>query len=234
MRLVAGGLLLLSWLAGCASAPVHYYTLSSVPPAGSATPLQLTAPLGLERLTVPTELDRMQLVRRLDSTRVQILDEHRWAAPLDDMMRRVLTEDLALRLGSGAIAEPNEPANGERRASLAVDIREMYGDVDCAVTLHAAWTLKMTPAARTRTPARLAASAPTDGAADAATSKAADAPTGKAAQAQDSRPEQAATRRGDENIHLAAGSCPGPAGLPPQISQALAQLSDRIVSALPH
>ena len=226
MRLVAGGLLLLSWLAGCASAPVHYYTLSSVPPAGSATPLQLTAPLGLERVTVPTELDRMQLVRRLDSTRVQILDEHRWAAPLDDMMRRVLTEDLALRLGSGAIAEPNEPANGERRASLAVDIREMYGDVDCAVTLHAAWTLKMTPAARTRTPPRLAASAPTVGAADA--------PTGKAAQAQDSSPEQAATRRGDENIHLAAGSCPGPAGLPPQISQALAQLSDRIVSALPH
>jgi uncharacterized lipoprotein YmbA len=196
MRLVTGVLLLLSWLAGCASAPVHYYTLSSVPRTVTAPPLQLTAPLRLERLTIPTELDRTQLVRRLDTTRLQILDDHRWAAPLDDMMRRVLSEDLALRLGSSAIAEPNEPASGERRASLAVDIRELYGDVDCAVTLHAAWSVKLTPAAGIRTPPAVAG--------------------------------------GDEEIHLAPGSCSGPAGLPPQISQALAQLSDRIVSALPH
>ncbi len=225
MRLVTGVLLLLSWLAGCASAPVHYYTLSSVPRAVTAPALHPTAALSLERLSIPPELDRTQLVRRLDTTRLQILDDHRWAAPLDDMMRRVFTEDLALRLGSGAIAEPNEPANGERRASLAVDIRELYGEVDCAVTLHATWNLKLTAAAKARTSTAVTA---------APTGKAAAAPTGKAADTSSGETADVSTRRGDEAIHLAPGACPGPAGLPPQISQALAELSDRIVSALSH
>ena len=233
MRLVTGSaLLLLSWLAGCTSAPVHYYTLSSVPGTVTAPLLPLTAPLSLERLSIPTELDRTQLVRRLDTTRLQILDDHRWAAPLDEMMRRVLSEDLALRLGSAAVAEPNEPANGERRISLAVDIRELYGDVDCAVTLHAAWSLKLTPDTRVRTP--MAAEPPRGQSAKVPSGQSADAADSNAASAADSNAAGAATHRGDEAIHLTPGSCPGPAGLPPQISQALAQLSERIVSALPH
>jgi uncharacterized protein len=178
-------------LAGCAtSAPLHYYTLSAVPPASNTTLPVGSPPVSLERLTIPPELDRAQLVRRLDATRLQLLDGHRWAAPLDDMMRRVLGEDLALRLGSNAVTNPNEPVGSAPRRILTIDIRELYGDENCAVTLHASWNLRS--------------------------------------------PDQPQAVSGDEQIQVPAGDCSGPAALPPGFNQALAQLSDRIVSSLLH
>jgi uncharacterized lipoprotein YmbA len=136
---VAGALL----AAGCASSPpMHYYTLTEIPaPRGSTLP-DNWVPIRIDRVTIPTELDRSQIVRRLDSTQLQIVEADRWAAPLDETIRRVLSNDLAARLPADAVANPNEPAIGEKRQSLAVDISEFYGDPTCTVTLRAAWTLK--------------------------------------------------------------------------------------------
>jgi uncharacterized lipoprotein YmbA len=128
---------------GCASSPpLHYYTLSE-----TATASRLSAPaeavtVRLDRVTIPTELDRAQLIRRIDATRLQILDNDRWAAPLDDTIRRVLSGNLAARLPVNLVADPNEPSAGARNRSLTVDIQEFYGDSTCAVTLRAAWLLK--------------------------------------------------------------------------------------------
>jgi uncharacterized lipoprotein YmbA len=135
---VAGGV-----VAGCASSPpMHYYTLTEAPASGRLSVPDNMVPIRLDRVTIPTELDRSQIVRRLDPTRLQIVEGDRWAAPLDETIRRVLSEDLAARLGPGTVANPNEPSIGEKRQSLAVDISEFYGDPTCAVTLRAAWTLK--------------------------------------------------------------------------------------------
>jgi uncharacterized protein len=133
-----------AWVtAGCASSPpMHYYTLTETPATSRLTVPEGTIPLRLDRVTIPTELDRSQMVRRLDSTQLQIVEGDRWAAPLDETIRRVLSNDLAARLSPGAVANPNEPSIGEKRQSLAVDISEFYGDPSCAVTLRAAWTLK--------------------------------------------------------------------------------------------
>jgi uncharacterized lipoprotein YmbA len=130
-------------LVACASSPpMHYYTLTEVSaPSRLAIP-QGTVPVRLDRVTIPTELDRSQIVRRLDSTQLQIVENERWAAPLDETIRRVLSNDLAARLPQGAVANPNEPSVGEKRQSLAVDFSEFYGDPTCTVTLRASWTLK--------------------------------------------------------------------------------------------
>jgi uncharacterized protein len=131
-------------MAGCASSPpVRYHILSERPADTQLTMPQDMIPVRLDRLTIPTELDRSQIVRRIDSTRVQISEDDRWAAPLEDMIRRILTSDLAARLPPGQVADPNEPAStGERRQSLSVDIEEFYGNGACEVTLRAAWVLK--------------------------------------------------------------------------------------------
>jgi hypothetical protein len=121
---------------------VRYYVLTVVKPESRlATSADLVA-VRLDRLTVPTELDRAELLQRMDATRIQLLEDDRWAAPLDDMIRRVLTADLAARLPADRVADPNEPAAGERRQSLAVDIQRFDGDSACVVTLRAAWVLK--------------------------------------------------------------------------------------------
>jgi uncharacterized protein len=130
-------------LAACASSPpLHYYTLTEIPAASRLTEPAGMQPIRLDRVTIPTELDRSQIVRRLDSTQLQIVEDVRWAAPLDETIRRTLSNDIAARLPQGAVANPNEPSVGEKRRSLAVDVSEFYGDPGCAVTLRAAWTLK--------------------------------------------------------------------------------------------
>ncbi|MBS0420414.1 MAG: membrane integrity-associated transporter subunit PqiC [Proteobacteria bacterium] len=130
-------------LAACASSPpMHYYTLTEMPASSRLTVPENTIPVRLDRVTIPTELDRSQIVRRVGPTQLQIVENDRWAAPLDETIRRVLSNDLAARLPPGAVANPNEPAIGEKRQSLAVDISEFYGDPSCTVTLRASWTLK--------------------------------------------------------------------------------------------
>ena len=130
-------------LVACASSPpMHYYTLTEAPAASRLTVAQDMDPIRLDRVTIPTELDRSQIVRRVDSTQLQIMENDRWAAPLDETIRRILSNDLAARLPQGAVANPNEPSVGAKRQSLTVDFAEFYGDSTCTVTLRAAWTLK--------------------------------------------------------------------------------------------
>jgi uncharacterized lipoprotein YmbA len=175
-------------MTGCASSPpLHYYTLSGVPASTRLTATGNTVPVRLDRVTIPTELDRSQLVRRVDATRLQIMDNDRWAAPLEDTIRRVLSVDLASRLPAEMVANPYEPSVGEKRQSLSVDIEEFYGDPTCAVTLRASWLLK--------------------------------------------QPDNQSSRGTEETKIPANGTCNTEA-LPKLMSQALAQLSDRIATAI--
>lgn len=116
-------------LAGCAtSAPLRFYTLSAIAPEGAAA--SGAAAIRVGRVRIPAELDRNEIVQRVDATRVNIGELDRWAAPLDDMIRRVLTADLQARATSTAAS------------TVTVDIEELMGDASCAVTLTASWELK--------------------------------------------------------------------------------------------
>jgi uncharacterized protein len=143
VRVIIGVVIAATLLVACASSPaLHYYTLTEIPAAGRLTLPGGMDPIRLDRVTLPTELDRSQIVRRLDSTQLQIVEDVRWAAPLDETIRRILSNDIAARLPEGAVANPNEPSVGEKRQLLAVDFSEFYGDSGCVVTLRAAWTLE--------------------------------------------------------------------------------------------
>jgi uncharacterized lipoprotein YmbA len=120
---------------------MRFYTLTPIAPETPANAVAGVTPLRLSRVTVPGELDRAQLVRRIDSTRLQIDDQDRWAAPLDEMIRRVLSADLASRLPPNTVLDANESAAGRRLQALALDIHEFYADQSCAVTLRATWVL---------------------------------------------------------------------------------------------
>src|SRR5262249_52028624 len=114
MKRVAA-VLLAALAGGCASSPpIRFYTLTPIAPESRPTAPPEGARVRLNRVTVPGELDRVQIVKRIDATRLQIDDQSRWAAPLDDMIRRVLTADLAARLPANAVADANELAGGER------------------------------------------------------------------------------------------------------------------------
>ena len=123
----------LALLSACASsAPLRYYTLSEIPPATEAAGVSSSTPaIRVGRVRVPGELDRNELVQRIDATRLKIAEQDRWAAPLDDMIRRVLAADLQAR---GANASPT--------ATVSLDIDEFIGDAACGVTLRTSWELR--------------------------------------------------------------------------------------------
>ncbi len=141
-RLPCAGLLAAALACACASSPpLRFYTLSSVDPESRPQVSPNTIPVRITRVTLPGELDRSQLVRRIDPTRLQIDDEDRWAAPLDDVIRRVLSADLAARVSSNLVLDSNEPAEGQRMQGLALDVHDFYADAGCTVTLQATWIL---------------------------------------------------------------------------------------------
>jgi uncharacterized lipoprotein YmbA len=128
---------------GCGtSAPIRYYTLAPLPSDSRASATASRPPLRVERVTIPAELDRRGIVWRVGPNRVEIADEDRWAAPLDDMIRRTLSADLAARLPAGSVADPREPPTNEARTLLFVQISSLYADERCAVTLEVDWTLE--------------------------------------------------------------------------------------------
>jgi hypothetical protein len=116
--------------AGCASAPPdHYFTLSVELPSAAAPPRAIAWRLAGVRL--PGISDRPQLVVRTGPQTVRLLEFDKWAEPLDDLVPRILAQDLALRQG---VQAANAPA---RRIYVVVD--EFMADDRGSARLTGRW-----------------------------------------------------------------------------------------------
>ncbi|MEI9986025.1 MAG: PqiC family protein [Aliidongia sp.] len=104
----------LAFLAGCGGDPENrYYVLSAVPPVQPAPPARVD--LSIASVHLPGLLDRPQLVLRTGNGTVDIRELDRWAESLDQMVPRILAQDLALRRGASAPAAPH------RRVFVSID-----------------------------------------------------------------------------------------------------------------
>lgn len=114
----------------CASSrPLRYYMLSQAPadvPPNRSTSTTIDA-VQVTRVTLPRELDRREIVQRIDANRLHIAEDDRWAAPLDDQIRRALAADLRERAGSGHTGQ------------VSVQIDSFMADRSCGVELRASW-----------------------------------------------------------------------------------------------
>lgn len=138
MRTYAPALMALL-LAGCASSPrANFYTLSRIPP--NAAPVPISFPVQVAAVHLPPSLDRRQMVRLSSDNRVAISGTDRWSAPLDEMVRNVLSEDLAARLPEGATILPRAPAP-RGTAALVVTITQFGPDAAGSVRLNGSWAL---------------------------------------------------------------------------------------------
>ena len=123
MRPLISTLLLTYLLASCGNAPAnHYFILSPVPNSRAAA-----SPLVRAAVHLPALLDRVQLVVQTGPDTVSIREFERWAEPLDQMVPRVLNEDIAFRA-----AGPTLPA------TVDVDVGRFIADA-AAVHLDGAW-----------------------------------------------------------------------------------------------
>jgi hypothetical protein len=109
-------------LAACGhSAPTRFYALDS---HGPPTPLGLAAkadPVRVLAVRVPPQLDRLEIARQAAGGAVQVDDLNRWSAPLGDLARNALSQDLIDRLPSVEILPARAQAPDGTR-DLTVEI----------------------------------------------------------------------------------------------------------------
>jgi uncharacterized lipoprotein YmbA len=128
-------------LAGCASAPVHYYTLTTQGgPAERIAPVPY--PFELSPVDVPAQVDVPQLVVRTGGQDMQPLEGERWIAPLGDEIRGALSTDLTHALGVADMS--GLPGNGQPRLRITFDVRRFESVPGDHALIEAAWSLRIT------------------------------------------------------------------------------------------
>ena len=157
-------------MTACSASPeIRYYTLSAEPgPKSTATTgtRMDRAAYVIDAVTIPDLLDRPQIVLRAGPNGVDVLDDDRWAAPLPDLLQRVLAADLSSRLGAGAIIDPGLPSAEHSARRITISILEFDAARDGQSVLDASWTISDTdagPIGRSVTTYRARHVAPTNG-----------------------------------------------------------------------
>ncbi len=145
-RFAAAALAALLTPAACASPPTRTFMLDAPPPAAPPVAVSpLAAPLHVDAVHLPPWMDRPELVRRVGAREVKVDDFARWSAPVAQLARRTLTEDLMARLPRGAVVFPDSPVP-QGAVGLVVDVLDVVREGDRAV-MDVSWTRLPAPAA---------------------------------------------------------------------------------------
>jgi uncharacterized protein len=133
---VIGGIVAVA-LGACHSAPTRIYGIDAAVPAMRIDSYQAPA-LRVDTLSVPASWDRIEILT-FPAGEIQINDFDHWSAPLAQMARHALSDDLDQRLPSGSVIYPRLPkTNGAM--SVNVDILE-FNVVGSQASMHASWLI---------------------------------------------------------------------------------------------
>lgn len=130
-------------LGGCfggASAPVRFYTLTSVATASTGGPAKAGLALGIGPVTIPAYLDRPQIVTRLGPEELSMADFDRWSEPLREGVSRTLADNLATLMGTNRISSFPWAKAPAGQVQIVVDLTRFEG-VGGAVVLGARWRI---------------------------------------------------------------------------------------------
>lgn len=94
----------------------------------------------MEELHIPPSLDRLKMVRLTNENSVQISETDRWSAPFDEIVRNILSQDLATLLPKGKVILPRAPAS-LGTGTLIVAIAQFGPDASGEVKLNGSWAL---------------------------------------------------------------------------------------------
>jgi uncharacterized lipoprotein YmbA len=142
--LVACGLSV-ALLAGCGqSAPTQFYVLHSVAPAAGVRAAP-ALPIRIAHVEVPSALDRPEIVREQEGNQLKVDDLGHWAAPLGQIMRTALVEDVIKRLPNGLIV-PAEAPKPAAVIEISVEIVAIH-ETAKSLSIEASWTQTRTSVA---------------------------------------------------------------------------------------
>ncbi|NOT11904.1 MAG: membrane integrity-associated transporter subunit PqiC [Methylococcaceae bacterium] len=130
-------------LTACVSAPpTHFYVLEakSLSGAVAAHDTKISV-IGIGPLSIPTLLDRKQIITRSGQNTVQIAEFHQWAAPLHDSMIEVITQNVTSLQSRHVIRSYPWSAYGAVNYRVIIDIDRFDTKPGSAVVLQARWAI---------------------------------------------------------------------------------------------
>lgn len=123
-------------LGACHSSPTRIYTIDAISPATRATAYP-APPLRVDTLNIPASWDRMEILTVSAAGALEIHDFDHWSAPLAQIARQALSNDLDQRLPPGSVIYPRlSKSNGA--LGVNVDILEFKVAGSQAV-MRASW-----------------------------------------------------------------------------------------------
>jgi uncharacterized lipoprotein YmbA len=135
-------------LGACGSPPVNFYTLTSPHAAAGATvaTAEPAPPADNYRVTVgpvtlPDMVDRPQMVVRVGSHQMVLLDQHRWAEPLKSEIPLVIAANLSKLLGTREVSVHPVNWTGGRNFRVRVDVQRFDSVPGDGATLEAYWSV---------------------------------------------------------------------------------------------
>jgi uncharacterized lipoprotein YmbA len=128
----------LAWLVsvgvGCTSAPVRYYTLT--PPPDKTVPASETIlAIDVRVVHTPPQLNRSELMVRTGPTEVSLLENERWASPLNDEIKDAVRLELQRRLGRTSGLRP-----AFTKLTLDIDVQHLEAELGRHALLEASWS----------------------------------------------------------------------------------------------
>lgn len=127
-------------LASCASPEPDIFALASLP---GTTVTSAFSNIEVRQPGLAGYLDRSDIVRKLSDYQLSTNSQQRWAAPLGDMIGRVLAADLSQRLLGSSVYTETGAISADPGARVEVDIRRFDPDSSGTLVLEAAYAIEM-------------------------------------------------------------------------------------------
>ena len=145
-------------LVGCGSVfpkprPSRLYVLTSLSPSGDATDRSVRTgrgaasadgrplSIGIGPIRWPGYLDRQEIIIRVEPNRFKVLEDDRWAEPLDENFLRVLMQNLSASLRTDQIFVYPWPRNKKPSYRLDIEVLRLESTSAAQAQLTARWTI---------------------------------------------------------------------------------------------
>jgi uncharacterized lipoprotein YmbA len=130
-----------AFVAGCATPPSHFYTLSRAAAPGTTTS-NLSVVVG--PVSIPAIVDLPQFVVSTGPNQVSLNEFERWASPLQNNISRVVAEDLVAILGTPRVSLFQQSLNATADYHVAIEVQSFESALGEAASLNAVWIVRRT------------------------------------------------------------------------------------------
>ena len=131
--------LVLALVVGCASAPSRFYTLSA---AGGTAKNSSNVSVAVGPVSIPTVVDRPQIVISMGPNQVRLDEFNRWALPLQNNIAQVIAENLTAQLGTPRVTVFPELTSADADYRAIIDVQRFDSMPGEAATLEALWMVR--------------------------------------------------------------------------------------------